>query len=126
MGNERVTLGQLKQRIKRFVKERDWEQFHTPKNLSMSLSVEAAELMEHFQWINTVEEAVKILKNKQKRSEIEDEIADIAIYLVDFCNLYGVDLEKAILGKMKKNIKKYPVKVVKGKMEKYTFYKSSK
>ncbi len=89
----------------------------------MSISIEAAELMEHFQWTNTVEEAVKVLKNKQKRSDIEDEIADIAIYLIDFCNLYGVDLEKAILKKMKKNIKKYPAKAVKGKMEKYAFYK---
>lgn len=105
------------------MQERDWEQFHTPKNLSMSISIEAAELMEHFQWTNTVEEAVKVLKNKQKRSDIEDEIADIAIYLIDFCNLYGVDLEKAILKKMKKNIKKYPAKAVKGKMEKYAFYK---
>ncbi len=92
----------------------------------MSVSIEAAELMEHFQWTNTVEEAVKVLKDKHKRFEIEDEIADIAIYLIDFCNLYGVDLKKAITRKIEKNIKKYPAKIVKGKMEKYTFYKSKK
>jgi NTP pyrophosphatase (non-canonical NTP hydrolase) len=121
MGNERITLEQLKLKIKRFVKERDWEQFHTPKNLSMSISVEAAELMEHFQWANTVEEAIKILKNKRKKSEIEDEIADIAIYLIDFCSLYKIDLEQAILRKIEKNKKKYPAKAVKGSMKQYSF-----
>ncbi len=115
----------LRRKIKNFVHERGWEQFHSPKNLSMSLAIEVAELMEHFQWTNTVDEAVKVLKDKAKRSEIEDEVADIAIYLIDFCNLYGVDLERAILRKMKKNAKKYPAKLVKGKMEKHTFYKQS-
>ena len=119
----KATLNHLKGKIKRFVQGRNWEQFHSPKNLSMSLSIEAAELMEHFQWTNTVEEAVKILKDKRKRSEIEDEVADIAIYLIDFCNMYSVDLEKAILRKINKNAKKYPAKIVKGKIEMYTFYK---
>ena len=118
-----MSIQQLKKDIKKFVKERSWEEFHSPKNLSMSLSIEAAELMEHFQWTNTVEEAVKVLKDKRERSEVEDEVADIAIYLIDFCNLYNVDLEKAIIKKMKKNVKKYPAKRVKGKSEKYTFYK---
>ena len=123
MAKDRTTLQGLKKRVAGFVKERDWKQFHSPKNLSMSLSIEAAELMEHFQWTNTVEEAVKVLKDKRERSEVEDEVADIAIYLIDFCNLYNVDLEKAIIKKMKKNVKKYPAKRVKGKSEKYTFYK---
>ena len=118
-----ISIQQLKKDIKKFVKERSWEEFHSPKNLSMSLSIEAAELMEHFQWTNTVDEAVKVLKDKRKRSEVEDEVADIAIYLIDFCNLYNVDLEKVILKKMKKNVKKYPAKRVKGESEKYTFYK---
>ena len=124
MASNKVTVQQLKEKVKKFIRERDWEQFHSPKNLSMSISIEAAELMEHFQWTNTVGEAVKVLKDKRKRSEIEDEVADIAIYLIDFCNLYNVDLEKAVFKKMKKNAKKYPAKLVKGKMEKYTFYKS--
>ena len=126
MTKKRATLKELKNLVAGFVKERDWEQFHSPKNLSMSISIEAAELMEHFQWTNTVEEAVKILKDKRERVEIEDELADIAIYLIDFCNLYGVDVERAILNKLKKNAKKYPAKLVKGKMEKYTFYKSGR
>jgi len=119
-------LKDISDNIKKFIHERDWEKFHSPKNLSMSISIEAAELMEYFQWTNTVDEAVKVLNDKCKRPEIEDEVADIAIYLIDFCNLYNIDLEKAILRKIKKNAKKYPVKLVKGKMEKYTSYKFSK
>ena len=116
-------LDSLKKEVKKFVYERDWEQFHSPKNLSMSLSIEAAELMEHFQWANTIEESVKILKDEHKKSEIEDEIADIAIYLIDFCNLYDVDLEKVVFKKIRKNEKKYPVQIVKGKSDKYTAYR---
>ncbi|HSA30502.1 MAG TPA: nucleotide pyrophosphohydrolase [Candidatus Omnitrophota bacterium] len=108
----------IQDKIKKFVKERDWEKFHTPKNLSMSLSIEAAELMEHFQWTNSAEEAAQILKDKRKKFEIEDEVADVAIYLMGFCGLYGIDLEKAVLRKIKKNARKYPAKLVKGRMEK--------
>ncbi len=125
MSKHKNTFQQLRGKINSFVRERDWEQFHSPKNLSMSLSIEAAELMEHFQWTNTVEEAVKVLSDKDKRSEIEDEVADIAIYLIDFCNLYGIDFESVILNKIKKNEKKYPVKLAKGSIKKYTFYKNS-
>lgn len=115
MGTVVINLQQIKKKIKEFVKERDWERFHSPKNLSMSLAIEVAELMEHFQWTNTVEEAVNLLKGKRKRSEVEDEVADIAIYLLSFCNLYNIDLERAILRKMDKNAKKYPVSLTKGK-----------
>ena len=120
------TLANLQRRIQHFIRERDWEQFHSPKNISMSLAIEAAELMEHFQWHNTADESVKVLKDKQKRSDIEDEIADVAMYLLDFCNMYDVDLEKAVLKKLKKNIKKYPAKLVKGRTDKYTFYQKNK
>jgi len=126
MSKSAITIQKLKEEIRTFIRERDWEQFHSPKNLSMSLAIEAAELMEHFQWTDTVAEAVRILNDKNKRSEIEDEVADIAIYLIDFCNLYNVDLEGVIFKKLKKNAKKYPVKLVRGKMEKYTFYKRLK
>lgn len=117
-----MRLKELKEKIGRFVNERDREQFHSPKNLSMSLAIEAAELMEYFQWTNTVEDAVKVLKDKARRTEIGDEVADAAIYLIDFCNLYGGDLEQAIPRKLK-NARKYPAKQVSGKMDKYTVYK---
>jgi NTP pyrophosphatase (non-canonical NTP hydrolase) len=117
------SFSEVKQKVAKFVRDRDWEQFHSPKNLSMSISIEAAELMEHFQWTHTLDESLNILKDKNKRAAIEDEVADIATYLIDFCNLYDINLEKAILKKLKKNAIKYPAKEVKGKMEKYTFYK---
>ncbi|MCX5693691.1 MAG: nucleotide pyrophosphohydrolase [Candidatus Omnitrophica bacterium] len=121
MKNSDITLQEIKTRIKQFIKERDWEKYHSPKNISMSVAIEAAELMEHFQWL-TIDESHKLLKNKKKRVEIEDELADVMIYVIDFCNLFGIDIEKSILNKLKKTAKKYPVRLVKGKMHKYTYY----
>ncbi len=120
----RIDLTEANKKIARFIRERDWEQFHSPKNLSMSIAIEAAELMEHFQWSNSDEEAHKVLQDKIKLKEIEDEIADIAIYLLDFCQLYHIDLAKAIETKMEKNIQKYPAALAKGKSNKYTMYQS--
>ncbi len=117
-----MDLTNVKNQIAQFIRERDWEQFHSPKNLSMSIAIEAAELMEHFQWANTVEESKSVLNDPAQRNEIQDEIADIAIYLIDFCNLYGIDLEQSIQNKMAKNIQKYPAALAKGKSNKYTAY----
>ena len=117
-----VTIRQLKQKLAKFVKDRDWEQYHSPKNLSMAIAIEAAELMEMFQWLD-IDESHSLLKNKKKRREIEEELADIAVYILDFCNLFNIDLSSIILKKLKKNSKKYPTKLVKGKAHKYTHYK---
>ena len=87
----------------------------------MSIAIEAAELMEHFQWLSE-NESKELLRDKTKRGEIEDELADIAIYILDFCEHFGVDLEKSILNKLDKTAKKYPVHLVKGKAHKYTYY----
>ncbi|HBG62153.1 MAG TPA: nucleotide pyrophosphohydrolase [Candidatus Omnitrophica bacterium] len=113
----------IKNKIKKFVKDRDWEQYHSPKNLSMSIAIEAAELMEIFQWI-TEEQSFKL--NKKQRLELEDEVADIAVYLLNLCNVLDIDLSAAISRKMIKNKKKYPVNLAKGKMHKYTFYEGKK
>lgn len=121
MKKSEITLQEIKTRIKQFIKERDWEQFHSPKNISMSISIEAAELMEHFQWL-TIEQSRKLLRDKKKRAEIEDELADIAIYVLDFCNLFGIDIEKSIVRKLNKSAKKYPAAIVRGKAYKYTYY----
>jgi len=125
MNNSGTTFQEIKNRIKQFIKERDWEQFHSPKNLSMSIAIEAAELMEHFQWL-TIEQSKKLLKNKKKREEIEDELADIAIYIIDFCNLFNINIEKSIISKLDKTAKKYPTHIVKGKIHKYTHYRKLK
>ena len=115
------TLLYLQEKIREFIRERDWLKFHSPKNISMSIAIEAAELMEHFQW-QSENESKELLRDKNKRVEIEDELADIAIYILDFCEHFGVDLEKSILNKLDKTAKKYPVHLVKGKAHKYTYY----
>ena len=121
MKKPEITLQEIKARIKQFIKERDWEQFHSPKNISMSISIEAAELMEHFQWL-TIEQSKKLLNDKKKREEIEDELADIAIYIIDFCNLFNIDIGESIVRKLDKTARKYPAHIVKGKSHKYTYY----
>ncbi len=116
-----VKIQELKDLMAQFVKERDWEKFHSPKNLSMSIAIEAAELMEHFQWADE-ETALKTLKDKE--SDIKDELADIALFLFEFASLYKIDLSDAIVNKLNKNKKKYPTDLVKGKSDKYTAYAS--
>lgn len=125
MSNPKITLQEIKARIKQFIKERDWEQYHSPKNLSMSIAIEAAELMEHFQWL-TIEQSKKLLKDKKKRQGIEDELADIAIYILDFCNLFNINIEESIARKLDKSARKYPTHIVKGKIHKYTHYRKLK
>jgi NTP pyrophosphatase (non-canonical NTP hydrolase) len=100
--------------LREFAKERDWEKFHQPKNLAMALSVEVAELMEHYQWLNPLE----IPTGKQ--GLIQDELADILIYLVRFADVVGVELIPAAYEKLEKNKAKYPADLVYGKSDKYT------
>ena len=117
-----TSVNHLKQKLAKFVKDRDWAQYHSPKNLSMSIAIEAAELMEVFQWAD-IEESHKILKNKKKLEDIKDELADIAMFVMEFCNMFDIDLSSAVLKKLKKNARKYPAHLVKGKSHKYTYYK---
>ena len=102
--------------IKQFRDERDWMQFHDPKNMSISIVLEASELLEHFQW-KTKEEAQQYVK--EHKEEIQDEIADVAMYLFELADNLGIDLLDAMKNKMEKNIKKYPVEKAKGKHTKY-------
>ncbi len=115
----RTTLQELKVRVADFVGERDWGQFHTPKNLSMSIAIEAAELMEHFQWM-AVEQSRSL--SHEDLGEIGEELADIVIYSLALSNVLGLDLASTVTAKMEKNIRKYPAEKVRGKSHKYTFY----
>lgn len=99
----------LMDKIKKFVQDRDWDQFHYPKDLAISLNLEAAELLECFQWKNN-EEVEKMLENKKEKEHIEEEIADVAIYLMQLAHSLDIDLKKAIEDKIIKNAKKYPIK----------------
>lgn len=114
-----VTLSKLKAKVQSFASERDWLQFHSPKNLSMALAAEAGELMELFLWKDS-NESRAFARNPAKRSEICDELADIAIYTLEFANVAGIDLASAIEAKMRKNARKYPVEKARGRSDKYT------
>jgi dCTP diphosphatase len=112
-------ITELTQAVTEFVRERDWEQFHSPKNLSMALSVEVAELMEHFQWLTT-EQSNTLDQNKHQ--QVTDEIADVFIYLIRLSTVLDIDLIAAASQKLVKNREKYPAEIVKGKSAKYTEY----
>jgi NTP pyrophosphatase (non-canonical NTP hydrolase) len=114
-----TSIALLKRRVLKFSRERDWEQFHAPKNLSMALAAEAAELMEHFLWA-TPEDSRRIARDKSKRARIAEELADVVIYALEFANVTGLDLASAIESKMAANARKYPVEKAKGRAEKYT------
>src|SRR5437660_8222210 len=105
MPNDTTTLGALRTAMGRFVSEREWERFHSPKNLSMGLSVEAAELMEHFLWVDD-EKSREVKDNPAALAEIADEIADVACYLLALANTLGIDLSEAIQTKLVKNSQK--------------------
>jgi dCTP diphosphatase len=100
-------LEDLTAEIREFARERDWERFHTPKNLAMALSVEVAELVELFQWL-TPEESAALVDTAEGRAAIEDEIADIAIYLLRLADVMGVDVASAIGSKSEKNSLRFP------------------
>jgi NTP pyrophosphatase (non-canonical NTP hydrolase) len=110
------SLEQIKTRLREFAKERDWDQFHSPKNLAMALIVEAAVLIEHFQWLT--EEQSQTLP-PDKLAEVAQEIADIQIYLIRLADKLGVDMEKAVNAKIELNEKKYPADKVRGSAVKY-------
>jgi len=113
-----MDLKKINQKIKSFVKARDWEQFHSPKNLSMALSVEASELVEIFQWSNSG--GLDEVKDSKKREKIKEEIADIFIYLIKISSKLDLDVNKIINEKIDRNEKKYPIEKSKGKSLKYT------
>lgn len=112
-----MDLNEIQRRIRAFRDERNWMQFHNPKNLAISISLEAAELLEHFQW-RTFEESES--HARERKSELSEEVADIAAYLLEFCDNLDIDLECAVLAKLEKNAIKYPVEKSKGSAKKYT------
>ncbi|SFJ90616.1 nucleotide pyrophosphohydrolase [Methylophaga sulfidovorans] len=103
-----------------FRRERDWEQFHNPKDVAISLSIEASELLEWFQWKSAEEVQQRLASDK--REDLEDEIADVAVYLFYLCHDLNIDLNQVIKHKMQKNAAKYPRDKVKGRNDKYDEY----
>lgn len=110
-------LGLLRERLRAFAAERDWDQFHTPKNLAAALSVEAAELLEHFQWLTDAQSADL---DPAKKARVAEELADVLLYLVRLADRLDVELMAAALAKLEANARKYPIEKAKGSMRKYT------
>ena len=111
-----MNISKIQSQLEKFAVDRDWEQFHTPKNLAMALSVEASELVEVFQWLKAEE---SISPNQKQKNAINSEVADIAMYLLRFCSVLEIDLEKEIKSKLVRNAERYPVNLSKGNAQKY-------
>jgi NTP pyrophosphatase (non-canonical NTP hydrolase) len=119
MPDATTTLATLKDAVRAFAIERDWEQFHSPKNLVMGLAVEAAELMEHFLWMD-VEASRQVVGDPARLAEVADEMADVANYLLNLSNVLGIDLSDAVVRKIAKNAEKYPAEKYRGRWTKPT------
>jgi dCTP diphosphatase len=117
MSDDRTTIAELRQLVAEFVAERQWQVFHAPKNLAMSLAIEAAELMEHFQWLS-VDESRQVAGDAGALSEVAEELADVTCYVVALANALGIDLSDAVRAKMLKNAAKYPADEFRGRYEK--------
>jgi dCTP diphosphatase len=113
-------LKDLQQRMREFTQERDWDQFHTPKNLAMALTGEAAELQEIFQWL-TPEQSAQL--NAKQRAQVEEEVADVLLYLCRIADVLQIDLAASAYSKLKRNAEKYPAEQVRGSAAKYHEYR---
>lgn len=103
-----TTISQLQDEVQQFVLERDWAKYQTPKNLSMSIAIEAAEIMEHFQW-NSSEESVHLIRESEIKNQVADELADVLVYCLIFANNAKIDITSAVRSKMARNQKRFPV-----------------
>ena len=114
MSDEKTTVADLRRLVGDFVDRRDWHRFHTPKNLAMSLAIEAAELMEHFQWL-TPEQSRAVAQQPDQLADVADELADVICYALAMANELGIDVSTALRGKMAKNERKYPAEEYHGR-----------
>ena len=113
-----MNLSEIQKKLADFAKERNWNQFHSPKNLSMALAAEAAELLEIFQWL-TEEQSKAIVNSEKDMAEVREEIADVFIYLARLTDELNINIEKEVLAKIALNEKKYPVELSKNNATKY-------
>ena len=114
MPDTTTTVAELRAAMGRFVAERDWERFHSPKNLAMGLAVEAAELMEHFLWVDS-SASREVVHDPAQLGQVADELADVACHLFNLSNALGIDLSEAVRAKVAKNALKYPVDKCRGR-----------
>lgn len=112
-----TTVGTLRAAVETFVRERDWRRYHTPKNLAMSIAIEAGELMEHFQWYG-LEESAERLADPLIHAEVSEELADVLIYCLSFANAAQIDVAQAVQQKLLRNQARFPAESVAGKLGK--------
>ncbi len=117
ISDRETTILQLRARVQKFVDDRDWQKYHKPKNLAMSIAIEASELMELFQWVEETETDA-ITGNREKLSRLEEELADIMVYCLSLANVVNIDISRAIMSKISQNERKYPPEQFKGAYEK--------
>ncbi len=117
--DKETTIEELKEEIRSFLDEREWGKYHNPKDLAVSISLEASELLELFQWVKEGD-VEKMLRDPEKNARLRDELADVIIYCLSLANNAGIDVSQAVLDKMEKNARKYPISRVKGNYRKYT------
>jgi len=120
--DRKTSVYQLRQLVQNFVDERDWRKYHNPKDLAISIAIEAAELMELFQWVSE-REVEKVLEEAERFTRLEEELADTIILCFNLANVLDIDVAKAVTKKVEKNQAKYPVDLVKGNYKKYTTLK---
>jgi len=125
MNDKETTVKQLKDVLDEFMKKRDWKKFHNPKDVSIALSIETNEILEHFRF-KTNEEIEKYLRNKTNKKKLGHELADVLHFLLVLSTVLEIDLAKASEDKLKISNKRYPSKLVKGKAKKYTHYRRKK
>lgn len=113
-----MNLEKLKTEVDKFASDRDWDQFHSVKNLAMALSVESSELLEIFQWMSE-EDSNMVMNTPEKYQKVQDEVADVFVYLLRLSGKLNIDLEAAVKNKMIKNAEKYPVELSRGNAKKY-------
>lgn len=116
--DSRTKVGDLRKEVDDFVSARDWNGYHTPKNLAISIAIEAAEIMEHFQWLS-LDEATDLAADPSAQAEISEELADVLIYCFSFANATGIDISAAVRAKLARNEQRFPVETVAGKLGPY-------
>jgi NTP pyrophosphatase (non-canonical NTP hydrolase) len=117
--DDKLTIGDLKEKVKEFCEARDWDQYHSPKDLAIGIVTEASELLEIFRF-KSESESQKIIQDIKKKKAISEEIADVLYFLLRFSQMYNIDLSDELYKKIKINDKKYPIHKSKGKNVKYT------
>lgn len=119
--DDKTTIKELKGKVKKFCEDRDWDQYHSPKELAIGAITESSELLEHFRFKSN-KQMEEMLKDPEKRKEIGEELADIMFFILRFAHMYGFDLSKEIEAKIKKNEIRLTIEKSKGKNKKYTEY----